>query len=139
MIRNLALTALLLLILSACSSSRSALIENQTRPYPKQLAKSGSVSIQVLRRSTKIELTNTTAESFGPTTIWLNGRYSSEIDGLEVGQSLTLDLRSFYDEWGDQFRAGGFFATRNPTPLTLVEFEMPEGLVGLIMVGDTLE
>ena len=68
-------------------------------------------------------MTNTSARAFGPSTLWINASHSREIDGFAIGESLTLDLRSFVDEYGNTFRAGGFFATRRPHDLVLAEIE----------------
>ncbi len=126
-------------LLAGCVGSRSTLTAEQTRPYPTELAREETAPIQVIRRTTHIEMTNTTAQNFGPSTVWLNGRFSNAIDGFEVGQTLLLDLREFYDQWGDRFRAGGFFATRDPDALVLVEIESQGVLTGLVMVGNVYE
>jgi hypothetical protein len=132
-------SATLAVLLSGCASTNSALVENQSRPYPQAMERSPTVPIQVIRRSTHIEMTNTTARAYGASTIWLNGRYSRSIEGLAIGQTLRLDLREFYDQWGDSFRAGGFFATRDPDGLVLVEIESGDALTGLVMVGNIYE
>ena len=126
-------------LLAGCAGSRSTLSAEQTRPYPTELAREATAPIQVIRRTTHIELTNTTARNFGPSTVWLNGRFSNAIEGFEVGQTLLLDLREFHDQWGDRFRAGGFFATRDPDALVLVEIESQGVLTGLVMVGNVYE
>lgn len=103
--------------------------------YPASAARTGTVDIQVIRRGSKIQLTNTTARAFGPATLWLNERYARPIDGLAVGQELTLPLGEFLDEFSQKFRAGGFFATQNPERLALAELETEGKVVGLIVVG----
>lgn len=107
--------------------------------YPRELQQVGALDIQVVRDETEIELTNTTASSFGPCTLWLNARYSKPLDGLKIGETLRLPLRDFRDEHGDAFRAGGFFATELPERLVLAQLELPiEGqprLVGLIVIA----
>ncbi len=120
-------------------------VVSYARTYP-PLAQQGSLDIQVVRRVTKIELTNTTARAFGNSTLWLNGRFSLPIDGFGVGETLTLNLRDFRDEFSDAFRAGGFFASETPDRLVLAQIETPrvgegpEGakeLLGLVVVkGD---
>lgn len=117
----------------------SALDKNASRPYPQSLAKEPSLPIQVLRDVTKIRLTNTSARSFGPSTMWLNGRYSREIEGLAIGETLTLEVGEFFDEFGAAFRGGGFFATVDPDPLVMAEIESEGRLFGLVVVGDLYE
>jgi hypothetical protein len=103
--------------------------------YPSSLPRSGTVDIQVIRRGTEIQLTNTTARRYGGCTLWLNERYAHPIDGLEVGQVLTLPLGEFLDEYSQKFRAGGFFATEDPERLALAELDTGSEIVGLVVVG----
>jgi len=111
------------------------------RTYPAFLERGRTIDIQVASNVTKIELTNTTAQSFGPSTIWLNMWFSRPIDSFRPGQTLRFGLREFRDEHGDAFRAGGFFATREPDRIVLAELETDEGngpvLLRLIVVGQT--
>jgi len=93
------------------------------RPYPEVLARVEPLDIQVFRDGTEITLTNTTARSYGPSWIWLNGWYGREIDGLAIGQKLTLALTSFRDEFDEGFRAGGFFAAERAEVVILAELE----------------
>ncbi|CAG0979402.1 hypothetical protein PHYC_01683 [Phycisphaerales bacterium] len=109
------------------------------RVYPQETPRGGVLDIQVIRESTNIVFTNTTARSFGPSTLWVNMRFSRMIEGLGVGQTMDLDLRDFKDEYGDSFRAGGFFASEAPQPVVLVQIEgaKPDGaaeLLGMIVV-----
>lgn len=109
------------------------------RPFPVELAQGETLDIQVIRRpETKITMTNTTARSYGPATVWLNGRFNRPIDGFAVGQTLTLDLRDFRDQYGEQFRAGGFFATKAPDKVMHAQLEtIVDGdtqLLGLVMI-----
>lgn len=133
-----------MLAASGCSSAlfvseSAALDENASRPYPVGMDKQPSLPIQVLRDVTKIRLTNTTARSFGPSTVWLNARYSREIEGLAIGETLTLDVGDFTDEFGARFRGGGFFATVNPDPLVMAEIETDGKMYGLVVVGKLYE
>ena len=116
------------------------------RVLPKNAVQSEVVNVQVFRRDTTLELTNTTARNFGPGTLWLNGRFSRKIDGMAIGQTLVLNLREFEDEYGDPFRAGGFFAADPPERVVMTQYEADgsasEGapsLVGLITVQGLAE
>ena len=84
-------------------------------------------------------MTNTSAKAFGPSRVWLNARFSRTIDEFAVGQTLKLDLREFYDEFGESFRAGGFFATRNPEAMVLCELENEGTVYGLVVVGSLVD
>jgi uncharacterized protein YceK len=108
-------------------------------PVPSGLEQAEVLNIQVFRNVTDLELTNTTARSFGPGRLWINERYSREIDGLAIGESLDLPLSEFVDEFGDSFRAGGFFATRDPDPLVLAQLESEGVLYGLLLGGDRIK
>ena len=72
------------------------------RPYPENLQQLETLNIQVFRKTAHIELTNTSARDFGPSTIWINGQFSRDIDGLEIGQSIRLPLASFQNEFGER-------------------------------------
>lgn len=109
------------------------------RVYPREVPKGEVLDIQVIREGTSIVFTNTTARAMGPSTVWVNMRFSRAIDGLGVGESKELDLREFKDEFGEVFRAGGFFATEAPQPVVLVQIEAPKAdgspeMLGMIVV-----
>lgn len=132
---------LLTLPLAGCGGGATLLAGNpdyQGSP-PSELRQTEMLNIQVFRNVTTIELTNSTARSFGPGLLWLNERYSMPIEGLGIGQSLDLPLRSFVDEFGDAFRAGGFFATRIPDPVVIAQLETDGVLFGLLLGGDRIK
>lgn len=108
------------------------------RSYPFEPGQSQVHDIQVFRDGTRLRMTNTTASSFGPGTVWVNRRFSHPVGGLGVGESLDLDLYEFVDEFGDTFRAGGFFAKQNPDPVVLVQYEAAadEVMHGFVLVRD---
>lgn len=94
-----------------------------------------TLDVQVERDDTRLYMTNTSARAFGPSTLWVNKGFSLPIDGFAVGESLTLELSSFIDEHANRFRSGGFFATRVPHDVVMVEIEDASGdLYGLIVV-----
>ena len=135
------LVLLACLWVSGCTVSRDM---THARPYPGSLAQQGNVNIQVVRQTTTVELTNTTARAYGPSTLWLNGRFSRPIEELKVGQTLTLSMKEFRDEHGDAFRHGGFFATETPDRLVLAQIETKDAegkpeLIGLVVVGGVPE
>ena len=135
------LFALAFLLPGGCMSkwlgdAGTAYDKHASRPYPIEMVKQPTLPIQVLRDVTEIEMTNTTAHAFGASTIWLNSRYSHEIDGMGVGQTITLSLDAFTDEFGEHFRGGGFFAIVNPDPLVMAEIETDGQLFGLVVTGD---
>ena len=123
--------------LTGCrSTDRIDPVQPEARSYPAAAARAGSVDIQAFRDGTTLRMTNTTARGFGPSTVWVNRRFSLPIDGLMPGAGLELDLRRFIDEYGSAFRAGGFFATQRPEPVVLVELEDADGLVGVLVAFD---
>jgi hypothetical protein len=130
--------ALLLPCLGACGSGPMTTIE-EGAAYPATLTKGNVVDIQVFRVGTRMELVNTTSRAFGPSTLWLNKRFSREIDGLAVGERLEIDLGEFKDEFGQPFKRGGFFSAEAPDVIVLTELvtTTPEGsaeLVGLVTI-----
>jgi hypothetical protein len=106
--------------------------------YPDAMPRGSTAPVQVFREVSTLRLTNTTARTFGPGRLWLNQQYSTEVGPFEPGQTLELDLRSFVDEFGDVYRAGGFFAQREPAAVVLAEMESGPSdnreLIGFVVV-----
>jgi hypothetical protein len=114
------------------------------REFPSELKRSVVLDVQVVRDVTQISSTNTSARAFAePTTMWINRRFSRPIGAWGVGETLTIDLEQFRDNFGEQFRAGGFFSANRPDDVVLVELETGEGdgqeLVGLVVVKGKAE
>jgi len=107
-----------------------------TRPYPAHLHRSESVDIQVFREGQQLELVNATARSYADFDLWVNQRFVRHVKALPAGGRVSLSLKSFYDELGEPFRAGGFFRTEAPMPVRLVEIQAgaEEPMVGLITI-----
>ena len=124
---------LVLALAAGCSSTPRTIAQGED--YPASIKHGATVDIQVFRHDTDIEFTNTTARAFGPSTIWLNGRFSHHIDGLALGETVKLPLKSFKDHFGEAFRGGGFFATQRPERLALAEIQTGGDMLGLIVVG----
>jgi hypothetical protein len=127
----------LLLLLPACHSTPSP--KPYARAYP-SLKQSEVLNIQVFRRTRAIEFTNTTARTFGPSTVWINARFCQPIDHLGIGESKTLRMKDFRDEFQDTFRGGGFFAVEPPERLALAQIETTDAdgrtvVLGMIVVG----
>ncbi|QOJ00539.1 MAG: hypothetical protein HRU70_08565 [Phycisphaeraceae bacterium] len=140
--RSIASIAALALV-PLCGCSSPATLSDGTA-YPRELRQASTLDIQVFRRGRDLELTNTTARSFGPCTVWLNGRYSKRLDGIAVGETLRLELSGFRDEFGEPFKAGGFFAAEIPDIVILCQIEeAPEGsgrvLWGLRVAGPLVD
>lgn len=106
--------------------------------YPDALPRGTTAPVQVFREVTALRLTNTTARTFGPGRLWLNQQYSAEVPAFLPGDSWELDLRDFVDDFGDVYRAGGFFAQRDPAAVVLCEIESGPAdnreLVGFVVV-----
>lgn len=103
--------------------------------YPAAKAQTQTLDIQVVRTETDLTLTNTTARAFGRSRMWVNRWYSHEIEKLDVGETITLDLDQFRDIYGESFRAGGFWATRRPEIADLIQLETADTMLGLVAVG----
>ncbi|MGE3108714.1 MAG: hypothetical protein AB7G11_05985 [Phycisphaerales bacterium] len=121
------------LALGACSSGSGDIPAGPEFPA---IPQSGSIDVQVFRDDTIIRMTNTTARTLPPGRIWANRWYARDFPGLDVGESLTLDLSEFKDRYDDSFRAGGFFATDRPSRLVQVQLEINGQLIGLVVVGN---
>lgn len=131
---KLTLTALVLCaaFLGGCGGT-PAIVEGDK--YPLDIKHGPTLDIQVIRHETEIQMTNTSGRSFGPCRMWLNGRFSHDLKGFGVGQSMTLPLGDFKDQYGEVFKAGGFFATERAEKLALAEIEIDGQMLGLIVVS----
>jgi hypothetical protein len=110
-----------------------------SRVYPESLPRGEVLDIQAFRDGSHLRATNTSTRSFGPSTMWINKRFGQPIAGWASGQTITLDLNAFYDEFGEEFRGGGFFARETPEDVVLVQIETDgesgKELVGIIAIG----
>ncbi len=130
--------AALAAVLGSCRAAPHATAES--RIYPAQTPRAANLDIQVVRRQTAIEFTNTTARDLPACTMWLNMRFGRKVDALAIGRSMTLDLEDFKDENGEPFRGGGFFAREQPQKLVLAQLELTDehgapALLGLTVVA----
>ena len=107
-----------------------------TRPYPFDLHTTDVVPIQVFRDGTTIEIVNSTDRTWSDATIWVNQRYAAPLKSLQPGQRVSMDLFSFRDDIGEQFRAGGLFRTRPAAKVELIEIQEAEGMpmIGMISI-----
>ncbi len=107
-----------------------------TRPYPYELHTTTVLPIQVFRDGTRIEIVNATDQSWTEVTVWINQRFAAPLASLGAGQRVSMDLFSFRDDLGEQFRAGGLFRTRPPATVELIEIQPRPGqpMIGLISV-----
>lgn len=134
---SLCLCASVVITLAGCSSTRDP--ELAGPEYPETKSQSQTLDIQVVRTETSISITNTTARAYGRSRLWVNRWFSREIPSLAVGETIELPLKTFRDQYGETFRAGGFFATRKPQRVQQVQLETADGLVGLVAVGKETE
>ncbi len=111
------------------------------RPFPPDLLQYEQLDMQARRKGHELTITNSSAQRFEASTIWVNQRFSHPLQSLDMGQRVTLDLRQFVDEYSEHFRGGGFFATQQPADVMLVQIETERDgqivLLGLVSVGDT--
>ncbi len=114
------------LSMSGCQLFNEQLTAPPHTPYPETITQGEVFDVQVFREVSMLKFTNTTTRDFGQSVIWINKRYSLAIPGFASGESIELDLHLFVDEFGDVYRAGGFFAQRTPAPVVLVQIETIE-------------
>lgn len=118
--------------LGGCQAGRGKV--DYARVYPEAIVKGETLDIQVVRGETTLKMTNTTAREFGACTLWVNAYYSRPLEGLAVGESVTIPLSELRDEFGDAFRGGGFFATKRPERMVLAQLEHEGTLYGLVVI-----
>jgi hypothetical protein len=120
-------------LVTGCHSAPQKIVEGER--YPTKIERGPTLNIQVFRRATQLEFTNTTANSIPASRLWLNAWFSKEIEPLGVGQSVIIPLREFKDRYGESFRGGGFFATEIPERLALAEIQTEGKMTALVVVG----
>ena len=134
-LRASALTLVFLLHCGGCAAKRydPALA---SRPYPYDLHTTETIDIQVFREDTDLVITNTTVQTFRDFDLWINQRWVRHVDALPPGATIRLSLWEFYDERGETPNAGGFFRSKPPTPVRLVEIqpEPDQPTIGLIAI-----
>ncbi len=125
-------------LLSGCTGP-DVLLEGPV--YPVGVEQRRVVDVQVVREETWLVFTNTTPRDIGAGRVWVNQEFALPFDGLEVGETARLPLGAFENEFGERFRAGGFFAIRPPTDVVLVQVEEDDarGLLGLVVVDGEAE
>lgn len=117
---------------SGCATSTPT--EQTPRRYPLGERRGATLPIQVVVDARRVEFTNTSGTVFGPCELWLNQWYSVDIDGMAIGQTISIPIARFIDEHGQQMRGGGFFATEAPERIVYAELRTPDGMRGMPVV-----
>ena len=124
-----------LMSIPACGPATSS----YARPFPTTLQQTSTIDVQAQRFETQLRITNTSPRALGAGTVWVNSQWAYPLDGLEIGETVSLPLGRFLNEYSERFRSGGFFASERPDTLMLVQFEPAENpeneLIGLVAVG----
>lgn len=122
------------LAISACATKPTARVF--APKYPEDVARTQTLDVQVKREGTQIRVINTSSRTLGPGRMWINMRFSRDVDSLAPSQELELDLREFRDDLGDVFRAGGFFSKEKPDAVVLVQWQTDNQMLGLVAVAE---
>lgn len=125
--------------LGGCQLFNEQLTAEPGPAYPEDAAMLEVLDVQVFRDVTMLEFTNTTTTDFPAATMWLNKRFSAPTPAIASGETVRLELRGFVDEFGDTYKAGGFFSQREPAPVVLAQLEISDAegepaLYGLVVV-----
>ncbi len=136
--------SILVPIMGGCQLFNEKLTAEPGPAYPEDAPMIEVLDIQVFRDVTTLRFTNTTTSDIPASTMWLNKRYSAPMPALASGETIELDLRVFVDEFGDTYKAGGFYAQREPAPVVLAQLELtdPENtpmLFGLVVVQNKFD
>ena len=121
--------------LSGCASDQ---VPFEVRPYPGGQGQLMLDEAQVQRSGIRLRVVNGSSQAIGPGTMWVNQEFSHPVASIGAGATVELDLSEFRNEFGERFRAGGFWATERPKRLGLVQVEPPSGgmLIGLVVIED---
>ena len=122
------------LALSACTPLYDPTLE--TRPYPSELTQGETVQVQAVPQETTLRIVNATSVDYEDVDVWVNRRYVQHVRRIAAGATVDLEIEKFRDQWGQCPQPGGFWRTRAPTPLVLVQIQTDEKspLVGLVTV-----
>lgn len=131
--------AIALSTLGGCQLFNEKLSAEPGPVYPEDAPMVSVLDVQVFRDVTTLRFTNSTTSDIPESTMWLNKRYSAAMPTVASGETAELDLRGFVDEFGDTYKAGGFFAQREPAPVVLAQIAVPDEngnplLYGLVVV-----
>ena len=134
------MTALILALLGGCFPKRYN-PGKATDMYPEQLGQSEVVDVQVSRSGDTMKIVNGTAIDFRDINLWLNRRYMQRIDRILPGETLTLEMGSFWDAWGGGPNPGGLLRWYVPTPIVLVQAQIDETspMIGFVAIPETDE
>ena len=104
--------------------------------YPQELHRAESIDMQVFRRGTTLEIVNSTPRTYRDFDLWINQRYVRHVEIWPAGELLKLSLWDFRDVRGEVINAGGFWRTKAPTPVRLVQIQLDDEspLIGLIAI-----
>lgn len=103
--------------------------------YPARLGQARTLDIQAFSDGVRLTMTNTTAGTIRDARVWVNAYYQHAIDDpWAPGQTIVLSLDQFRDEFDAPYRAGGFFAGRNPDKVYQVQVEHAGRLDGVVLV-----
>ncbi len=136
--RHILLLAVLALLISpgffpSCSN-RVFDASRATRAYPHELTQGETIECAAYRDSAKIVIVNNTLNHFENFDVWLNQQYVTHVETLEPGETLKLQVIDFFDEWGETPVPGGFFRSRPPTRIGLIQFQIDQSspLIGVL-------
>ena len=130
----LAAAAAALAAIAGCTPLYDPALE--TRPYPSELGQGSVVQVQAVPMELAIRVINATATDYTDIDVWVNRRYVQHVKSIPAGATVDLEIEKFRDQWGQCPQPGGFWRTRAPTPLVLVQIQTDEKspLVGLVTV-----
>jgi hypothetical protein len=136
--------ALSVSLMGGCQLFNEKLTAEPGPVYPEDAPMVSVLDIQLFRDVTVLRFTNSTTMDLPAGTMWLNKRYSAPMPGAASGETVEMDLRQFVDEFGDTYKAGGFFAQREPAPVVLAQVQVPDGngnplLYGMVVVQNKFD
>lgn len=107
-----------------------------TRAYPDGLVQDQVVQIQAVPQELDLEIINATNIDYKDIDIWVNRRFMQHVTSLPAGATIHLPIEKFRDVWGQCPQPGGFWRTRQPTPLVFVQIQRDatSPLIGLVTV-----
>jgi hypothetical protein len=112
-----------------------------TESYPSNLPVNSIANVQVTRSGNDMVIVNGTVIDFKDMKLWLNRRYTYQVERIKPGETVRISMGEFWDVWGGGPNPGGLLRWYDPTPVVLLEAQIDETspLIGLLSIPNENE
>lgn len=93
--------------------------------YPGEENKGESLDIIVEQQGDQLKVTNVAARGVESFQLWLNQQYVTVADKLAPGQTISLPMSGFINQYGEAFPTGSFLSPDKARPLVSADLYDP--------------